>query len=68
MDFRHVIFVLTSNLGSQFLIDPLLSPEEKRKEVMAQVRAAFKPEFLNHLDNTPPGGGSFASPRRALRP
>ena len=52
MDFRNVILVLTSNLGSQFLIDPLLSPEEKRKEVMAQVRAAFKPEFLNRLDDT----------------
>ena len=51
VDFRHVILVLTSNLGSQFLIDPLLSPEEKRKEVMAQVRAAFKPEFLNRLDD-----------------
>ena len=52
VDFRHVILVLTSNLGSQFLIDPLLSPEEKRKEVMARVRAAFKPEFLNRLDDT----------------
>ena len=52
VDFRNVILVLTSNLGSQFLIDPLLSPEEKRKEVMAQVRAAFKPEFLNRLDDT----------------
>ena len=51
VDFRHVILVLTSNLGSQFLIDPLLSPEEKRKEVMARVRAAFKPEFLNRLDD-----------------
>ena len=52
VDFRNVILVLTSNLGSQFLIDPLLSPEEKHKEVMARVRAAFKPEFLNRLDDT----------------
>ena len=52
VDFRNVILVLTSNLGSQYLIDPLLSPEEKRKEVMAQVRASFKPEFLNRLDDT----------------
>ena len=52
VDFRNVILVLTSNRGSQFLIDPLLSPEEKRKEVMAQVRASFKPEFLNRLDDT----------------
>ncbi|WP_454932460.1 ATP-dependent Clp protease ATP-binding subunit [Actinomyces oricola] len=52
VDFRNTILVLTSNLGSQFLIDPLLSPEEKRNEVMARVRAAFKPEFLNRLDDT----------------
>ncbi|AXG14626.1 ATP-dependent chaperone ClpB [Intrasporangium calvum] len=50
VDFRNVILVMTSNLGSQFLVDPLLSPEEKRNEVMAVVRAAFKPEFLNRLD------------------
>ena len=42
--------MLTSNLGSQFLIDPTLSPEEKHDAVMATVRAAFKPEFLNRLD------------------
>ncbi|WP_076263573.1 ATP-dependent chaperone ClpB [Intrasporangium flavum] len=50
VDFRNVILVLTSNLGSQYLVDPLLSPEQKRDEVMAVVRAAFKPEFLNRLD------------------
>ncbi|GAA2029426.1 ATP-dependent chaperone ClpB [Terrabacter terrae] len=50
VDFRNVILVLTSNLGSQFLTDPLLSPEEKRNEVMAVVRSSFKPEFLNRLD------------------
>jgi ATP-dependent Clp protease ATP-binding subunit ClpB len=50
VDFRNVILVLTSNLGSQFLVDPILSPEEKRNEVMAVVRTAFKPEFLNRLD------------------
>ncbi|GAA6525242.1 ATP-dependent chaperone ClpB [Intrasporangium sp. DVR] len=50
VDFRNVILVMTSNLGSQFLVDPLLSPEEKREEVLGIVRAAFKPEFLNRLD------------------
>ncbi|HSU74468.1 MAG TPA: ATP-dependent chaperone ClpB [Terrabacter sp.] len=50
VDFRNVILVLTSNLGSQFLTDPLLSPEERRNEVMAVVRSSFKPEFLNRLD------------------
>ena len=52
VDFRNTILVLTSNLGSHFLIDPVLSPAEKRDEVMTQVRAHFKPEFLNRLDDT----------------
>ena len=50
VDFRNVILVMTSNLGSQFLIDPLMEPEAKRNAVMAAVRTAFKPEFLNRLD------------------
>ncbi|KRE40447.1 ATP-dependent chaperone ClpB [Knoellia sp. Soil729] len=50
VDFRNVILVMTSNLGSQFLIDPTLDPEAKRDAVMAAVRTAFKPEFLNRLD------------------
>ncbi|HEY9493724.1 MAG TPA: ATP-dependent chaperone ClpB [Intrasporangium sp.] len=50
VDFRHVILVMTSNLGSQYLVDPLLSPDQKREEVLGLVRAAFKPEFLNRLD------------------
>jgi ATP-dependent Clp protease ATP-binding subunit ClpB len=50
VDFRNVILVMTSNLGSQFLVDPLLEPGAKREAVMAAVRQAFKPEFLNRLD------------------
>ncbi|TXR56048.1 ATP-dependent chaperone ClpB [Quadrisphaera setariae] len=50
VDFRSTILVLTSNLGSQFLVDSSLSPERQREGVMAAVRAAFKPEFLNRLD------------------
>ena len=50
VDFRNVILVMTSNLGSQFLIDPALDDEAKRNAVMAAVRASFKPEFLNRLD------------------
>src|SRR5580765_4566134 len=50
VDFRNVILVMTSNLGSQFLIDPTLSDAEKRDAVMSVVRSAFKPEFLNRLD------------------
>ncbi|MDO4258118.1 MAG: AAA family ATPase [Actinomycetaceae bacterium] len=52
VDFRNVILVLTSNLGSQFLADPLIGEEEKRNSVMSVVRSAFKPEFLNRLDET----------------
>ncbi|GIG23288.1 chaperone protein ClpB [Cellulomonas chitinilytica] len=51
VDFRNVILVLTSNLGSQYLADPMLSDEDKRDAVMGAVRAAFKPEFLNRLDD-----------------
>ncbi len=50
VDFRNVIIVLTSNLGSTFLVDPLLDADAKRDAVMAAVRSAFKPEFLNRLD------------------
>jgi len=51
VDFRNVILVLTSNLGSQFLVDPVLSDDEKREAVMGAVRISFKPEFLNRLDD-----------------
>lgn len=50
VDFRNVILVLTSNLGSQFLVDPALDATAKRRAVMATVHASFKPEFLNRLD------------------
>jgi len=52
VDFRNTILVLTSNLGSQFLMDPTVSPEVRREAVMGEVRAHFKPEFLNRLDDT----------------
>ncbi|MFE2030452.1 ATP-dependent chaperone ClpB [Streptomyces hygroscopicus] len=51
VDFRNTILVLTSNLGSQYLMDPLLGEEEKRQSVLETVRASFKPEFLNRLDD-----------------
>ena len=50
VDFRNVIMIMTSNLGSQFLIDPELSDDQKSSAVMETVRSAFKPEFLNRLD------------------
>lgn len=51
VDFRNTIVILTSNLGSQFLANPELSESEKYDGVMAAVHAAFKPEFLNRLDD-----------------
>ncbi len=55
VDFRNVLLILTSNLGSQYfiehsLVDPLLEVEAKHASVMSVVRQAFKPEFLNRLD------------------
>ena len=52
VDFRNTILILTSNLGSQFLIDPDLSEEGKKEAVMSAVRMTFKPEFINRLDET----------------
>jgi ATP-dependent Clp protease ATP-binding subunit ClpB len=50
VDFRNTILILTSNLGSMYLIDPALDDETRRDAVMSLVRATFKPEFLNRLD------------------
>ncbi len=50
VDFRNTLLILTSNLGSAFLVDPTLDEEKRRESVMAMVRASFKPEFLNRLD------------------
>jgi ATP-dependent Clp protease ATP-binding subunit ClpB len=51
VDFRNTILVLTSNLGSQYLVDPTLSWEQKTAAVNDLVRQAFKPEFVNRLDD-----------------
>ncbi|WP_345470446.1 ATP-dependent chaperone ClpB [Glutamicibacter ectropisis] len=50
VDFRNTILILTSNLGSQFLVDPTLDDDAKKNSVMNVVNASFKPEFLNRLD------------------
>jgi ATP-dependent Clp protease ATP-binding subunit ClpB len=52
VDFRNAILVLTSNLGSTYLADQTLTPEQKQDAVMSVVRSSFKPEFLNRLDDT----------------
>ncbi|HZB29742.1 MAG TPA: ATP-dependent chaperone ClpB [Streptosporangiaceae bacterium] len=51
VDFRNTLLIMTSNLGSQFLVDPALDEGAKRDSVMAAVRTSFKPEFLNRLDD-----------------
>jgi ATP-dependent Clp protease ATP-binding subunit ClpB len=51
VDFRNAILVLTSNLGSQFLVDPTMDDAARRDAVMAAVRTNFKPEFVNRLDD-----------------
>ncbi|HJE59716.1 MAG TPA: AAA family ATPase, partial [Nocardiopsis listeri] len=51
VDFRNTILILTSNLGSQFLVDQSLEEATRRERVMDVVRATFKPEFLNRLDD-----------------
>jgi len=50
VDFRNTILIMTSNLGSQFLVDPVLDPAQQREAVLDVVRRTFKPEFLNRLD------------------
>ncbi|WP_310962006.1 ATP-dependent chaperone ClpB [Nocardioides terrisoli] len=50
VDFRNTLLILTSNLGSQFLVDPVLDEAQRHDSVMSVVRQAFKPEFLNRLD------------------
>jgi len=51
VDFRNAILILTSNLGSSYLVDPTLDDDSKREAVLAVVRETFKPEFLNRLDD-----------------
>ena len=50
VDFRNVILILTSNLGSQFLVDLDVPFEVRKEQVLALVRQQFRPEFLNRLD------------------
>jgi ATP-dependent Clp protease ATP-binding subunit ClpB len=51
VDFRNTILVLTSNLGSQAIADPVLTEQQRKDAVLATVQRHFKPEFLNRLDD-----------------
>ncbi len=50
VDFRNVVVIMTSNLGSTHILDVTLSPDELRERVMVDVRSHFRPEFLNRID------------------
>ncbi|MDP9330954.1 MAG: ATP-dependent chaperone ClpB [Actinomycetota bacterium] len=50
VDFRNTIVIMTSNLGSAIFGDPGSSPEDRREKVLADVRAHFRPEFVNRVD------------------
>jgi ATP-dependent Clp protease ATP-binding subunit ClpB len=52
VDFRNVVVIMTSNLGSGHILDVTLSQEDLRERVMADVRSHFRPEFLNRIDET----------------
>ncbi|PWG66139.1 ATP-dependent chaperone ClpB [Bifidobacterium callitrichidarum] len=51
VDFKNTILIMTSNLGSQFLVNEDMDPDAKKKAVMDAVHMNFKPEFLNRLDD-----------------
>ena len=51
VDFKNTILIMTSNLGSQFLVNEDMDADAKKKAVMDAVRMNFKPEFLNRLDD-----------------
>jgi ATP-dependent Clp protease ATP-binding subunit ClpB len=55
VDFRNTVIIMTSNIGSLFLLDGVTDtgeiPEDVRERVMAELRGAFRPEFLNRVDD-----------------
>jgi ATP-dependent Clp protease ATP-binding subunit ClpB len=50
VDFRNVVVIMTSNLGSTHILDADISPEALRDRVLTDVRGHFRPEFLNRID------------------
>ncbi len=50
VDFRNTVFVMTSNVGSQSIMDVSLTSEQKREAVLKQLKDYFRPEFLNRVD------------------
>ena len=52
VDFKNTIVIMTSNVGGQWIQDPNLNEKEKQNRTMDALRATFKPEFLNRIDDT----------------
>lgn len=52
VDFKNTVLIMTSNIGSQALLDPKLSQQDKEKVVDQALRSHFRPEFLNRIDET----------------
>ncbi len=55
VDFKNTVIIMTSNLGSRYLLEGVTGdtiPESVRESVMAELRKAFRPEFLNRIDET----------------
>ena len=52
VDFKNTVIIMTSNLGSQFILDKDLSPAEREHRVLDALRGHFRPEFLNRIDET----------------
>jgi len=55
VDFKNTIIIMTSNIGSRFLLEGVVGdtiPENVRESVMAELRSSFRPEFLNRIDET----------------
>jgi len=52
VDFKNAVIIMTSNIGSQYLLDVNSDYEQMRTRVMDSLRANFRPEFLNRIDET----------------
>jgi ATP-dependent Clp protease ATP-binding subunit ClpB len=50
VDFRNTVLIMTSNIGSQSIMDEKLNDEAKREAVLSQLKDHFRPEFLNRID------------------
>jgi ATP-dependent Clp protease ATP-binding subunit ClpB len=51
VDFRNTVVIMTSNLGSVVFTDATASPEDRHEKILAEVRATFRPEFVNRVDD-----------------